>query len=59
MTDKEKIDTLIHHYIGSLDLSKIEESEKINNWVLRFIIGESIRGFICPILDSGDLSFVK
>lgn len=55
MTDKEKIDTLIHHYIRSLDLSKIEESENIEAWALKFMISESIKGFIFPILDSGEL----
>ena len=59
MTDKDKVDMLVDHYIKSLDLPDIEKNFNIDNWALRYMISEIVKGFIYPILDSGDLKFTK
>lgn len=55
MTDKEKINTLIHYYIRELDLDQLERDLNIEGCVLRYAIGKIIKGFTYPILESGDL----
>ena len=48
MTDKEKIEYLINKYIKSCDYSTIEDMPE---WVCRYLVSNSIKSFIYPLLE--------
>ena len=55
MADKKKIDSLIHYYIKHSDVCSIGDTLGIEDWELRFIVGEIIKDFTYPMLENGHL----
>jgi len=45
---EEKIDMLINHYLKAQDFSQIEDMPE---WALRYLISNSIKTFIYPLLE--------